>query len=366
MGMSRKFTSRSGLSPNPMMPVHEPASSVAPSTTSEQFQAAGQGTGQTTYNDPTKMNPEKEEDEMEDDEDDEMKESSNPGSSNAESYNVNGKKDGAIDTRTFTEKFQAAEQATEQSSENMAKPTTYNDPTKIKMDPEMDGDEMEDDEMEENSNAGISSNAGTNNVNGKKDDTVDTRTFSDKFQTARLGGQSTADGCPTDAARVQEEKNICKVCRECKNEEETDKALVVENEIAVREGFQQPQLLPPLEEKCKNSCFLPPKCVNRDSFKKKIDPLWKKDGCPELKFSFGCLEALIPDQVILGASIGVDKFSESLEVVFDMTTYEVGFFTVGSIDIWGTDSEIPDLFNLIPSGAVYTGYGWKGDKEKSL
>ena len=147
MGMSRKFTSRSGLSPNPIMPVHEPASSVAPSTTSEQFQAAGQGTGQTTYNDPTKMNPEKEEDEMEDDEDDEMKESSNPGSSNAESYNVNGKKDGAIDTRTFTENFQAAEQATEQSSENMAKPTTYNDATKIKMDPEMEDNEMEDDEI---------------------------------------------------------------------------------------------------------------------------------------------------------------------------------------------------------------------------
>jgi hypothetical protein len=84
---------------------------------------------------------------MEDDEDDEMKESSNPGSSNAESYNVNGKKDGAIDTRTFTENFQAAEQATEQSSENMAKPTTYNDATKIKMDPELEVDEMEDDEM---------------------------------------------------------------------------------------------------------------------------------------------------------------------------------------------------------------------------
>ena len=63
MGMSRKFTSRSGLSPNPMMPGHEPASSVAPSTTSEQFQAAGQGTEQTTNNGPTKMNPEKEEDE---------------------------------------------------------------------------------------------------------------------------------------------------------------------------------------------------------------------------------------------------------------------------------------------------------------
>ena len=93
MGMSSKFTSRSGLNPNPMMPGHELASSMAPSTTSEQFQAAGQGTGQTTNNGPTKvkMNPEKEDDEMEDDEDDEMKESSNPGS-NAESNNVNGKK----------------------------------------------------------------------------------------------------------------------------------------------------------------------------------------------------------------------------------------------------------------------------------
>lgn len=203
MGMSSKFTSRSGLNPNPIMPVHEPASSVAPSTTSEQFQAAGQGTGQTNNNDPTKMNPEKEEDEMEDDE---IKESSNPGSSNAESYNVNGKKDGAIDSRTFTEKFQAAEQATEQSSENMVKPTTYNDPTKIKMDPElevdeMEDDEMEDDEMKESNNAG--SNGESSNVDGKKGDAIDTRSFSEKFQKAGSSEQqmssTPSDFLPTQA-----------------------------------------------------------------------------------------------------------------------------------------------------------------------
>ena len=112
-----------------------------------------------------------------------------------------------------------------------------------------------------------------------------------------------------------------------------------------------------VEKACGSLCSeLQPDVTDKSIVEKITEAILGKGGekCPKFEFSWDCLEAYAPDQAYLGFSLTHGSTTIAIHIVWDLETFEIGFFSGGGMSI-GTN------FMTVIDFAVEVGICYKGE-----